>query len=130
MDWNTIIVAAITGLFTGGVGVAIVNAVKDKGKASADVEASLSQIAQSLVITYREEVKDLRDRLEAVEKQIQGRDMRIAELERENKDLKQELLKLRTQNEKLMRKNRELGDRILDLEKRLDNGDTANSRKD
>ena len=125
MDWTAIIIAALGG----GAFVTLINVIANRNKTSAEVEESLTAIAQSLVVTYREEVAELRCRLDKLEIEIKGRDVRISELEQENKELKEEISELRKQNESLLRDNHKLSDRIFALERLVSDGNASNSDK-
>ena len=118
MDWTSIIIAALGG----GAIVALINAVANKQKTAAEVEESLTAIAKSLVVTYREEVADLRCRLDVFEVEIKGRDMRISELEGKVKALTDENKELRDQNTALIRENKKLNNRLFALERKVENG--------
>ena len=121
MDWTSIIIAALGG----GAIVALINAIANKQKTSAEVEESLTSIAKSLVVTYREEVADLRCRLDVFEVEIKGRDMRISELEGKVKTLTDENKELRDQNAALLRENKKLNNRLFALERKVENGKPA-----
>jgi chromosome segregation ATPase len=147
VDWTQIIVALISGVLGAGIGATAINAFANRKIAAAEAvlktaearakhsesesheQETLVGIAQSLVQVYRDEVKGLRCRLDEFEKQIKGRDMRITELELENKDLREEVRLLKRQNANLVCENREFAKRITELEKRLGDVPPANDGK-
>lgn len=161
MDWTTIIVAAVTGLFTGGVGVALVNGYFSKKLSAAQAKLteaqaeltkaqakdtdndSLSDAYKQMAQTVKVFVASMQERIDAVHKRvgnleiaIEGRDMTIEKLTKENKNLQSEVDKLILERDQQIEINRsqsqllsdlrianaELSERIRCLEEKLGDG--------
>lgn len=136
MDWNVIIVAAVTGLLTGSLGVAVVNGLFGRKKINAEADMTTVSAAMKLVESLQARVDKLTSRLDCLEAEQERKDLTIAELKEEidrlndeieqtRKERDQQLEINRTQGKELSRlksENASLTVRILDLEKRLGDG--------
>ena len=134
MDWTAIIVAIAAALGAGGVGGAIITGLFSRQRVLAEAEAIRvkavtdaesiklgSQIEAFTALTERLEgrIDKLHCRVEKLEADIEGRDMIIAKLTEENKQLHEELRCLKLQNERLVKTNQELTARVQSLEQKL-----------
>ena len=120
------IVAAITGLLTGGLGVAIVNglfgrvtAVAEADNQQAETIRLLQEISQSQLTMMQEQMNTMKERMDRLESDIAGRDMTIAELKAENEKLQCEVDELTKQNKAKDRKIRELSGKLHEQDKRI-----------
>ena len=120
------IVAAITGLLTGGLGVAIVNGLFGRVtvEAAADNQQAetiklLQEISQSQLTMMQEQMNTMKERMDRLESDIAGRDMTIAELKAENEKLQCEVDELTKQNKAKDRKIRELSGKLHEQDKRI-----------
>ena len=119
MDW-TVIIAAVIG---SSVLTALVSGYFQSCKIQAEADAIKvgAQTASFATLTAHLEARidKLHMRVEALEADIEGRDMVIAKLTSENEQLHKELKILKAQNERLMKTNLELSKRVKCLEEKL-----------
>lgn len=127
MDWTTIVVAAITGLLTGGLGVAIVNGLFNKAKTEAESEsieqetiAKMLMASQKMCDTMQTRIDILHQRVETVEAKLEGRDLMIEELTKENRALKDKVEELEKERNQQIELNRSQGQKIGHLTRQLE----------
>lgn len=127
MDWTTIVVAAITGLLTGGLGVAIVNGLFNKAKTEAESEsieqetiAKMLMASQKMCDTMQTRIDILHQRVETVEAKLEGRDLMIEELTKENRALKDKVEELERERNQQIELNRSQGQKIGHLTRQLE----------
>jgi predicted RNase H-like nuclease (RuvC/YqgF family) len=132
MDWTTIIVAAITGLLTGGLGVAIVNGLFNRKKTEAESElieqetiAKMLLSSQRICDTMQTRIEALHARVEHVEAKLKGRDAMIEALTEENRALKDKVEELERERNQQIELNRSQGQKIGYLTRQLED---ANKR--
>jgi predicted RNase H-like nuclease (RuvC/YqgF family) len=119
MDWTTLIAAAVTGLLTGGLGIAIVNGLFGRGTAKADAEMTTVTAAMKLVESLQGRVDKLTLRLDCLEREQERKDLTIDELTAENKSLKKKVDELELDKAKQLEVNRKQGDKIRKLTQRI-----------
>lgn len=144
MDWTTVIVAAITGLLTGGVGIAVVNGLFGRKKALAEAQKVLAEAQKALaeakqaqseadqnavesatkmLNSMQHRVDVVNARLDKIEKERAEERSRyeeiIARLEEENKILRQKIDELEKERLQQVETNRRQGKRISELLKRI-----------
>lgn len=137
MDWTTVIVAAITGLFTGGLGVAVINGIFGRGKALAEAKKLLAEAeeiynsadqkavdtANKMLEVMQRRVDTVNARLDKIEKDRAEERARyeeiIARLEAENKVLREKIDELDAERKQQIETNRRQGKRISELLKRI-----------
>jgi chromosome segregation ATPase len=137
MDWTAIAIA----LVGGGALVSFINGCFQRRKLRAEaaaidakvkleVDKAVAEINAvnlgtqvdafiKLVERLEGRIDKLHCRVEVLEADIEGRDMVIAKLTEENRDLKGELQHLKEQNQRLMKTNQELTKRVKALEDKL-----------
>lgn len=127
MDWTTIVVAAITGLLTGGLGVAIVNGLFNKAKTEAESEsieqetiAKMLMASQKMCDTMQTRIDILHQRVETVEAKLEGRDLMIEALTEENRALKDKVEELERERNQQIELNRSQGQKIGHLTRQLE----------
>lgn len=143
MDWTNIIIAAITGLLTGGLGVAIVTAISNRAKTKAEAEAILQDTkadshdrmderAQELIDRVWKRMDRLDARIEAQETECENlkaelkvKDLMVAKLQAQVQQLEEENEELRRQRDQQIETNRRQGQKIAKLTKALEE---SNSR--
>ena len=97
----TIIVAVISALGGGGIAAAVVTWLINRGKPKLDIQGY-----------WHREFARLEGRVVDLEKEVKGRDLSIAELKKENADLKNDYAKATDEIKRLRQRIREL-ERII-----------------
>ena len=127
IDWTTIIVASITGLLTGGLGVAIVNGLFGRKQADADAElteqeatAKIIEAAKTMCEAMQVRIDVLHERVGYVESQLKGRNQMIEEITAENRALKAKVDELEKERDQQIALNRSQGQKIHHLTKQLE----------
>jgi DNA repair exonuclease SbcCD ATPase subunit len=137
MDWTTIIVASVSGLLTGGLGIAIANGIFGKNKSAAEAKKLLAEAkevlasadhqsvesALELVKSMQERVNTVNERLDRLEKERDADrkyyEAIIEKLEIENKELREKISGMEAERLSQIKTNRQQGQRIAELLKRL-----------
>jgi|GEM_PF-1888892 len=88
-------------ILTGGIGVALINWLSTRGKVKAEQNIDMQTY-------WHNEFDRLETRIEDLERDVKGRDLTIAELSKENAQLKCELQEARGKIERLTARIREL----------------------
>ena len=144
MDVTTIIVAAITGLLTGGLGVAVVNGLFGRKKTLAEAQRVLAEAEKALaeakeaqsvadqnaVVAATKMLESMQRRVDVVnarldkiehDRQVEREHYEeiIARLEAENRVLKDKIDELDQERKQQIETNRMQGKRISELLKRI-----------
>jgi peptidoglycan hydrolase CwlO-like protein len=102
----------IIGIITGGVGVAIINWLANRGKNKAqqniDMQSYWHAEFQRLEKRIDDQDKEHKEEIQELRTDIQGRDVTIKELSKENQELKRQLKESREKIERLTARIREL----------------------
>lgn len=130
MDWGTLLIAVITG----GVGVAIVNAIANRKRVQTDCIKSLGEAYEARLLALNEavarqdaKVAVLEAKVDKLNSELDDREVTIETLKRENAELTLQVEKLTTAVKARDKRIRELEKQLAEVLSRLDamngNGD-------
>ena len=123
MDWGTLLIAVITG----GVGVAIVNAIANRKRVQTDCIKSLGEAYEARLLALNEavarqdaKVAVLEAKVDKLNSELDTREVTIETLKRENADLTAQVEKLSKDVKCRDKRIRELESQVKELTARID----------
>lgn len=119
MDWLALIGVLLGGGAVGAIANGLFNRCKVKAEADAIGAKSQVDSFMALITSLENRLEKQENRIDALEKELKNKIMIIEKLTIENQELHSELKKVKDQNERLMKTNRDLTARVSELEKRL-----------
>jgi len=123
MDWGALLIAVITG----GVGVAIVNAIANRKRVQTDCIKSLGEAYEARLLALNEavarqdaKVAVLEAKVDKLNSELDDREVTIETLKRENAELTLQVEKLTTAVKARDKRIRELEKQLAEVLSRLD----------
>jgi len=122
MDWGSLLIAVITG----GVGVAIVNAIANRKRVQTDCIKSLGEAYETRLLAFNEavaredaKVAVLEAKVDKLNSELDDREVTIETLKRENAELTLQVEKLTTAVKARDKRIRELEKQLAEVLSRL-----------